>query len=117
MHQVKAGCLAFWRNVASVQHGEIRLFAREGGTLGRLFHTVQRTFAVLLFVLTPYGLISTWGYVANHSYKDWGPHPATALYQDLIATGKGSLEKVTPGAAVRGMENGGNTCYIDRYVR
>lgn len=47
-------------------------------------------------------------------YKDWGPEAATALYQDLVAAGKGLLEKVTPGAAIRGMENGGNTCYIDR---
>lgn len=48
-------------------------------------------------------------------YRDWGPEAATAFYQDLVAAGKGLLEKITPGDAVRGMENGGNTCYIDRY--
>ncbi|CAM9177600.1 unnamed protein product [Ectocarpus sp. 8 AP-2014] len=46
-------------------------------------------------------------------YKDWGPEAATALYQSLVAAGKGLLEKVNPGAPVRGMQNGGNTCYID----
>eukprot|EP00903_Cladosiphon_okamuranus_P021797 g20043.t1 len=46
-------------------------------------------------------------------FKDWGPTSATALYQDLVAAGKGQLNAVTPGAPVRGMANGGNTCYID----
>lgn len=53
--------------------------------------------------------------VRIHSrFKDWGPTAATALYQDLVAAGKGQLDAVTPGAPVRGIENGGNTCYIDR---
>eukprot|EP00752_Nemacystus_decipiens_P009870 g8806.t2 len=46
-------------------------------------------------------------------FKDWGPTEATALYQDLVAAGKGQLNAVTPGAPIRGIENGGNTCYID----
>lgn len=50
-------------------------------------------------------------------YNDWGPEAATALYQDLKAAGKGFLEKVTPGETLRGVENGGNTCYIDRLAQ
>ncbi|CAN0385992.1 unnamed protein product [Discosporangium mesarthrocarpum] len=47
-------------------------------------------------------------------YTDWGPTPAAVLYQDIVAAGKGFLEPAFPGGVVRGMENGGNTCYIDR---
>ncbi|CAM9680280.1 unnamed protein product, partial [Choristocarpus tenellus] len=46
-------------------------------------------------------------------YTDWGPKHAAALYQDLVAAEKGFLEPPCPGTAIRGMENGGNTCYID----
>ncbi|KAG5187751.1 hypothetical protein JKP88DRAFT_306632 [Tribonema minus] len=45
---------------------------------------------------------------------DWSAQRAAALYQELVAAGKGFLEPV-PAAPerVRGATNGGNTCYLD----